>query len=228
MTFLILSKGYPNQFQRQEFIRKAGPYAKNASPFHKPLAASTNDTSWRAIISIWKEHVNSSILHDNLNNYIRPLKPNDDNYQVFIGDKWKPDVDVAIPPQLQAMLGNGDNDVYPHYDHCANCTKPAINKCSKCKIVRYCSQDCQAKHWKAIHRSSCVPAQTNFSLWKALHGNDGFYLTVDECALLSNGLYKELATGNDGGHDDDDDDDLIRYFAVYFEYVANLDGCFVI
>ena len=30
--------------------------------------------------------------------------------------------------------------------------------CSKCKVVAYCNRDCQAKHWKAVHKSTCKQA----------------------------------------------------------------------
>lgn len=29
-------------------------------------------------------------------------------------------------------------------------------RCSKCKVVAYCSVECQAKHWKAGHKSQCA------------------------------------------------------------------------
>jgi hypothetical protein len=34
------------------------------------------------------------------------------------------------------------------------CEKPASLRCSQCKLVRYCSKDCQLKDWKA-HRPMC-------------------------------------------------------------------------
>lgn len=40
-------------------------------------------------------------------------------------------------------------------DACVVCGNSATKKCSGCKAVRYCSQDCQAKHWKAGHKIKC-------------------------------------------------------------------------
>ena len=35
------------------------------------------------------------------------------------------------------------------------CPKEAHLKCSRCQTVRYCSRDCQGKHWKAGHSKAC-------------------------------------------------------------------------
>ena len=48
-------------------------------------------------------------------------------------------------------------------DECANCAAynwkqadPAtLRQCSKCKVFKYCSEDCQAEHWKLIHKKHC-------------------------------------------------------------------------
>jgi hypothetical protein len=37
---------------------------------------------------------------------------------------------------------------------CAMCYKQAGKKCSRCDSIRYCSKDCQAKHWP-IHKHEC-------------------------------------------------------------------------
>lgn len=40
---------------------------------------------------------------------------------------------------------------------CDNCGKGCENhKCSLCKSVRYCCKECQAKHWKAVHKKECT------------------------------------------------------------------------
>ena len=37
---------------------------------------------------------------------------------------------------------------------CAQCGKTTIKKCSACLEVRYCSRECQIKHWN-VHKESC-------------------------------------------------------------------------
>nr|KYP42903.1 Ubiquitin carboxyl-terminal hydrolase 19 [Cajanus cajan] len=38
---------------------------------------------------------------------------------------------------------------------CAVCATRATKKCSRCKAVRYCSQECQQSHWKSGHKTVC-------------------------------------------------------------------------
>ncbi|KAF8658594.1 hypothetical protein HU200_059055 [Digitaria exilis] len=40
---------------------------------------------------------------------------------------------------------------------CAACGGVTTKKCSRCKRVRYCSQECQTKHWQAGHKFKCKP-----------------------------------------------------------------------
>ena len=47
----------------------------------------------------------------------------------------------------------GNNTMY-----CAQCGKTddgGLRKCQRCHGVRYCSKECQTKHWKAKHRKDC-------------------------------------------------------------------------
>ncbi|MED6144856.1 hypothetical protein PIB30_019476 [Stylosanthes scabra] len=39
---------------------------------------------------------------------------------------------------------------------CAACGSRATKKCSRCKAVRYCSQECQQSHWKSGHKAKCA------------------------------------------------------------------------
>ena len=48
-------------------------------------------------------------------------------------------------------------------DICSNCkvfqwSQPesaALKQCSKCKVLKYCSEDCQVEHWKLVHSKHC-------------------------------------------------------------------------
>jgi hypothetical protein len=81
MGFLLLSLEYPSSTHKTKFVRKAGPHSNFASPFHKPLAASATDDQWRRVLKVIRDNVTDScFLHDQSSP--RPLKPNDDNYEV--------------------------------------------------------------------------------------------------------------------------------------------------
>jgi len=49
------------------------------------------------------------------------------------------------------------------YTGCANCLvfgwvqpDPAgLRKCGKCKVLKYCGQECQAEHWESVHKDQC-------------------------------------------------------------------------
>ena len=244
MVYLILSNRYPEESHRKSYIKTAGPHAYNVSPFHKPLAASASDDEWKIILKVIRDNFDdtnsSNILHDKSS--LRPLRPNDDNYEAFVGPKWRPpppsphSIDLEIEnrqrmatPGLSSLLGQNDDDPttpYPHYDRCAYCTKPATYQCSQCKIVKYCSRNpCQASHWKKIHKASCVNA-CPFSLWECLQGNDGFYVTSEECLALQSALLKGLSQENTTTGTKDHN--IIQCFAAYFCVTAELGGCFVL
>ena len=224
----MLSVDYPSDKDRSKFVKKAGPHAKNSNPFHKPLAASATDDEWRRVLRAIKESVkDASFLHEQSSP--RPLRPNDDNYEAFTGRKWKPEVsldfggrDPSVVRALSAMMGQQDdtNTPYPRYDRCANCTKllPKMSRCSRCKIVKYCSRDCQSSHWKKVHKQSCVKAQP-FALYKSMNGNDGFLMTPDECKGLAEALSE---------HESIHSDNVVRCFQAYFTVAADLGGCFIL
>ena len=48
-------------------------------------------------------------------------------------------------------------------NECANCLlfqweQPDIGdlqKCTRCKVLQYCSKECQKEHWMLVHKSQC-------------------------------------------------------------------------
>ncbi|KAH7921469.1 hypothetical protein BV22DRAFT_1038637 [Leucogyrophana mollusca] len=64
------------------------------------------------------------------------------------------DNDGYLLPQMQAIIDNNLADVKV----CYICRKSAKSKCSKCKMVTYCSQACQRSHWKT-HKPLCMMAR---------------------------------------------------------------------
>jgi hypothetical protein len=49
---------------------------------------------------------------------------------------------------------------------CSFCSQPEVSEkklkmCSRCKIMLYCSRDCQIKHWKTGHKEICKKKSTN-------------------------------------------------------------------
>jgi TPR repeat protein len=67
------------------------------------------------------------------------------------------DVDsLRMVAQLEQLLSKA----------CASCHKPqtampnrALLRCTKCKAMRYCSKECQVKHWKDGHKIDCCFAE---------------------------------------------------------------------
>ncbi|KAG7355763.1 MYND finger domain containing protein [Nitzschia inconspicua] len=229
MVFLILSNRYPTDTHRQRYLHDAGRHAKQVSPFHKHLAASADDDQWRDVLNAIRDNTDASILDDT--SKPRSLRPNDDNYEAFVGPQWIPqqstnlDASSSIHPAMAALLQSDSdrNTVYPRYDRCANCTQPATLQCAKCKIVKYCCRDpCQAEHWKKVHKQSCCKAHESRSLWQCLHGSDGFYVGEEECLAL------QAALGRACANDSFQDKDVLQCFQAYFGTAAELGGCFVL
>ena len=81
-------------------------------------------------------------------------------------------------------------DITPDYNRCAACTKPnATSRCGKCKVVKYCSRDCQAKHWKSGHKKCCQKAAENCTLRSVLNGgNDWLHITAMNVRQLQRGF----------------------------------------
>lgn len=57
--------------------------------------------------------------------------------------------------QLQTQFANpNDRQLYKDVNVCARCGAKASSNCSRCKKVKYCSKECQTKHWPE-HKSQC-------------------------------------------------------------------------
>lgn len=44
--------------------------------------------------------------------------------------------------------------------NCPVCETHANKKCGKCKILKYCGQDCQKLHWTKYHKKVCMPIES--------------------------------------------------------------------
>ncbi|KAL8242612.1 hypothetical protein R6Q59_012914 [Mikania micrantha] len=47
------------------------------------------------------------------------------------------------------------------FHECASCFSPATTRCSRCKVVRYCSGKCQILHWRQVHKHECQLLELN-------------------------------------------------------------------
>ena len=59
---------------------------------------------------------------------------------------------------------------------CANCIvfqweQPAVGnlqKCSRCKVLQYCSKDCQKEHWMLVHKEQCKQLAKTKAVYRSL------------------------------------------------------------
>ncbi|CAA0831942.1 Ubiquitin carboxyl-terminal hydrolase 18 [Striga hermonthica] len=58
-----------------------------------------------------------------------------------------------------AVAGGGAAE---RFDACAVCGLPRTKVCSRCKMIRYCSEACQKSHWDSGHRKNCVQQKSSF------------------------------------------------------------------
>jgi len=70
--------------------------------------------------------------------------------------KWKGWQISVLQPVHKAKV----KDTTKSHECCLKCgkTNAKMNVCSKCKVAKYCSKDCQKSHWKQ-HKSTCTPPE---------------------------------------------------------------------
>ena len=61
------------------------------------------------------------------------------------------DLNALVPPAIQEELKKGQ---------CSGCGRARalqekFRACSRCEKTRYCSKECQKKHWKGQHKKEC-------------------------------------------------------------------------
>ena len=62
--------------------------------------------------------------------------------------------DLMSSKAINALTFELTVDVVTTPKLCANCDQPAIQKCGRCRVARYCSQECQRQHWR-VHKAAC-------------------------------------------------------------------------
>ncbi|KAK7256990.1 hypothetical protein RIF29_30644 [Crotalaria pallida] len=54
---------------------------------------------------------------------------------------------------------------------CAYCGNPSNTRCSRCKVARYCSVECQIRHWRSGHKHECFETETEADKARPIHGH---------------------------------------------------------
>lgn len=73
--------------------------------------------------------------------------------------------DAMVPYKLIGVSGNNTEGGFPEItecsvsvklcDKCAVCDAPPIAMCGGCQLLKYCSVECQTKHWDQHHEQVC-------------------------------------------------------------------------
>ncbi len=66
-----------------------------------------------------------------------------------------------VQEEAQKLLDNADANNVNEIESCFECSKKmeGLKQCSKCKLAKYCSQDCQIKHWSSTHKKLCTQSE---------------------------------------------------------------------
>ena len=105
-----------------------------------------------------------------------------------------------FPEESETYLGT------PKLPICAACLKPCKGKkhCSNCKLVKYCTRDCQKKHW-SHHKPNCnrlkkLGGKTRLSrmnmIGRTLFANGNFFLAESVARRVVAGYEKLLGSEN--------------------------------
>ncbi|KAF3329635.1 ubiquitin carboxyl-terminal hydrolase 18-like protein [Carex littledalei] len=100
----------------------------------------------------------------------------------------------------RAMSIGADGDGGAHVSEieeeiCVTCGHSGSKKCSGCKRVRYCSQQCQTKHWRADHRFKCKQMRLlqNVEISHSRKLTNEVLFPYDEFLKLFNWEYDEVS-----------------------------------
>lgn len=76
--------------------------------------------------------------------------------------------------------------IYFMENKCNNCFKKANKICSQCKLVNYCSKECQKNDWK-VHKHKCIKRRPIDDIWELCKWNTPQNSKLkNKCVLCSN------------------------------------------
>lgn len=84
---------------------------------------------------------------------------NDDTATMQLLINGKRSDEDTVDEDLKAFLSYYISNAQICFNHVCNasgCTQVATKSCSKCKVAKYCSRDCQVKDLRTSHKNSCV------------------------------------------------------------------------
>jgi MYND finger/Sel1 repeat len=73
----------------------------------------------------------------------------------------------TLEKSKEEMKGMNRNNLALLVDQCFVCEKKGddatvLMRCAKCKVPKYCSSECQVKHWKNGHKAECAKTAAEF------------------------------------------------------------------
>jgi len=87
-------------------------------------------------------------------NRLAPIPPSSTPPDLILRPESPPPIDLVH----HSIVMSNKPDKPTTQRQCSNkqCTNEGSKTCSRCKSARYCSQQCQKVHWKAIHKRECT------------------------------------------------------------------------